>query len=147
MHAVVTATPTPLPVAIAIGKGSEHEGRRLIPLMKSIDIRQKGRGGGRPRKRPKVVYADTKYGMPLNKFYLSGKGIDYQIPSTEKKRKPGRPKRFDEETYHAKRSSIERFFAWMKNYRKLNVRYERLASVFLGLFRVASIMILTKVLK
>ena len=54
-----------LAVSVAIGKGSEHEGRKLIPLIKSISIKH---GEGRPRKNPKRVYADTKYSMALNRF-------------------------------------------------------------------------------
>jgi len=60
-----------LPVTVIIGSGREHEGRKLIPLMESIRIRP-GRRRGRPRKRPSVLHADTKYDMPLNRFYLDG---------------------------------------------------------------------------
>ena len=51
-----------LPVAVLIGSAREHEGRKLIPLMESISIRTDKRG--RPRKRPRTVHADTKYGLP-----------------------------------------------------------------------------------
>jgi hypothetical protein len=65
-----------LPVAVMISPANIHEGTRLIPLMESISIET----GKRPRKRPKAVYADTKYATPLNRFYLDGKQIRSQIP-------------------------------------------------------------------
>lgn len=129
---------------MTIGKGSEHEGRKLIPLMKSIGIRH---GRGRPRKNPKRVYADTKYSMALNRFYLDNRKVKSQIPSTATKRRPGRPRLLDKPTYHKVRYTVERFFAWTENFRKLAIRYERLAETFSGLIHLACIMILWRVLK
>ncbi len=61
-----------LPVAVNIGKGSEHEGRKPIPLLRSIAIRH---GRGRPKKSPECVNADTKYSMALNRYYLDNRKI------------------------------------------------------------------------
>ena len=128
-----------LPVAVAIGSGREHEGRKLTPVMESIHISQ---AKGRPRKRPRTLYADTKYDMPLNRFYLDGKGIRSQIPDNPtRKRRPGRPRVFDEPTYHRIRSSIERFNAWIKAFRRVATRYDRLASVYMGFVHLACIVI------
>lgn len=105
VHAVTTKDS--LPVALALGPGNAHEGRKLIPIMESIDIRH---GRGRPRKKPRVLYADTKYNMPLNRFYLDGKHVRSQTPDPPaKKRKPGRPRAFDKQAYNRVRSMIERF--------------------------------------
>lgn len=134
-----------LPVAVAIGSAGEHEGRRLIPLMESISIKPEKRG--RPRKRPNAVYADTKYSMPLNRFYLSKKRVDYQIPSTEKKRKRGRPKNLDRTTYHSVRYTIERFFGWMKAFRSIIIRYERLVATYFGFVHLACITLYLRILK
>jgi len=103
--------------------------------------------GGRPRKRPRKVYADTKYGTPPVKFYLDKKRIRSQIPRSTKKRRLGRPRIFDEAAYKKTRSTIERFFSWLKNFKKLTLRYERLASVFLAFILVACFLILWRVLK
>jgi transposase len=129
-----------LPVAVAIGSGREHEGRKLIPVMESIHI---CRGKGRPRKRPRTLYADTKYNMPRNRFFLDGKGIRSQIPDnpTRKRKRPGRPRAFDEPTYHRIRSSIEKFNAWIKAFRRVATRYDRLASVYMGFVYLACIVI------
>ena len=122
-----------------------HEGSRLIPLMESISIKT----GRRPRKRPKTVYADTKYAMPLNRFYLDKKRIRSQMPDSPNKTKerPGRPRVFDKETYHGVRYNVERFFGWLENYRKIATRYERLPQMFLAMIYLACILILWRVLK
>lgn len=143
LHAVVNEQSAP--VSVAIGEGDEHEGRRLIPLMQSISIKHHGRG--RPRKNPKQLYGDTKYHMHLNRFYLDRRKIKQQIPSTEKKRKPGRPRQFNKALYGKVRYSVERFFAWIENFRKLTVRYERLSETFSALIHIACIMILWRVLR
>lgn len=115
-----------------------------MPLMESIKIKSRK---GRPRRRARKVYADTKYSTPLVRAYLDKKHIKSQIPSSTKKRRPGRPRIFDEATYKKTRSTIERFFSWLKNFKKLTVRYERLAEVFLAFILVACFIILWRVLK
>ncbi|MEM0287641.1 MAG: hypothetical protein QXG05_05695 [Nitrososphaerota archaeon] len=69
--------------------------------MESINVKQRK---GRTRRRPKVLYADTKYNMHLNKFYLDGK-----------KKRPGRQRAFDKQAYNCIRSMIELFNGWIKS--------------------------------
>ena len=145
MHAI--ATKESIPVAIAIGPGDQHEGKELITLMESIRIEHPEGKRGRPRRRPKRMYADDKYGMHINRFYLDAKRVNSHIPSRKEKKHQGRPRIFDKASYKKVRSMIERSFGWIKNFRKIIIRYERLAITFLGLIRLASIMILWRVLK
>lgn len=134
-----------LPVALALGPGNAHEGRKLIPVMESIGIRH---GRGRPRKRPKVLYADTKYNMPLNKFYLDGKKIRSQMPEqSTKKRRPGRPRAFDKSAYNRVRSMIERFNGWIKAFRRVATRFDRLPQVYMGFVHLACIMVYLRILQ
>jgi transposase len=136
-----------LPVAVTTGAANQHEGRKLIPIMKSISIKHDGRGG-RPRKRPKVLYADTKYNMPLNKFYLDKKHVRSQMPDPPgKKKRPGRPRVFDESAYNRVRSMIERFNGWIKAFRRVATRYDRLPEVYMGFVHLACIMIYLRVLQ
>ncbi len=132
-----------------IGSAGEHEGRKLIPLIESISIRQPEGKAGRPRKRPKTVYANTKYSMPLNRFYLNKKHIKSQIPDNpnKTKKRPGRPRKFDKVTYHGIRYNVERFFGWLENFKKITMRYERIPNVFLALIYLVCILILWRVLK
>lgn len=134
-----------LPVAVVIGSGREHEGRKLIPIMESIGIKH---GRGRQRKRPWTLYADTKYDTPLNRFYLDGKRIKSQIRSNpNRKRRPGRPRLFDKAAYNRVRSAVERFNTWIKAFRRITIRYDRLPSVYLGFVHLACIVIYLRILQ
>lgn len=146
MHAVTTKDS--LPVALAISAGNVHEGRKLIPIVESISVKHDGKRGGRPRKRPRVLYADTKYNMPLNRFYLDGKKIRSQMPEPPgKKRRAGRPRLFDKSAYNHVRSMIERFNGWIKASRRIATRYDRLPQVYMGFVHIASIMVYLRILQ
>ena len=111
--------------------------------MESISIKQGNKG--RPKKRPGVLYADTKYNMPLNLLYLDCKRIKAQMPEVStKKRRPGRPRLFIKTLYNKIRSMIERFYGWMKAFRRIIIRYERLPSTYLGFVQVGCIIILLR---
>jgi len=45
------------------------------------------------------------------------------------------------ELYRRIRSAIERFFGWLKSFRRITIRYERLASTYKALVTIASIII------
>jgi len=93
-----------------------------------------------------ILYADTKYNMPLNIFYLDGKRIKSRMPeASTKKRRPGRQRTFDKTVYNKVRSMIERFYAWMKAFRRIVIRYERLPSTYLGFVQLGCILVLLRV--
>ena len=127
-----------LPIAVTIGPGDEHEGRKLIPLIESIKIKQRR---GRPRRRPKVIYGDNKYDMPLNMFYLRKRRIRSQIH----RKKPHR--NFDKESYSRMRSAIERFNGWIKAFRRVLIRFDRLSSVYTAFVHFACIVIYLRILQ
>jgi hypothetical protein len=52
--------------------------------MESISVKN---GIGRPRRRPEVLHADTRYDVPLNKFYLHDKRVKSQMPDPPGKKK------------------------------------------------------------
>jgi transposase len=134
-----------LPVTVTISPANIHEGMKLISLINSISIRT----GHRPRRRPRTVYADTKYATPLNRMYLDKHNIRSQIPDppTKTRKTPGRPRLFDKQTYHGVRYNVERFFGWLENYRKLAVRYERISKMYMALIYLACTLILWRVMK
>jgi transposase len=113
----------------------------LFPLLKSIRIS----GTRRPRSRPRRVYADNKYHTPLVMMYLASRGIAARIKErVNKKKRPGRPSLFDYKTYTRVRSSIERFFAWLKSFRRIQTRYDRLTSTYRGFLQLGCVMILMR---
>jgi transposase len=113
----------------------------LFPLLKGIRIGS----SHRPRSRPKRVYADTKYNTPLVMMYLAVRGIAARIKErANRKKRPGRPRVFDYENYVRIRSGVERFFAWLKSFRKIQTRYDRLASTYIGFVQLGCVMILMR---
>ncbi|MEJ5346997.1 MAG: transposase, partial [Chloroflexus sp.] len=82
---------------------------------------------GRPRTRPKEVVADKAYDRAALRRDLRRRGIKPTISSREqrnrKRPKRGRPLRTGPNYQH--RWKVERCFAWMDNYRRLVVRYDR----------------------
>jgi len=108
-------------------------------------------GMGRPKTRPKEVYTDSAYDTREIRSYLRRRGVKANIPFNPRNRlkpKRGRPCRFDEEAYKHVRGCVERFFAWLKGgFKRLTLRWERLASTFLGLVQLACIMICWRVLR
>ena len=121
-------------MSIAIGPANEHDSRKLIPLMEGVSIRT----GARPRQRPRELCADKAYSTFIVRAYLRRRRVKTQIPNRSKKRRPGRPPSFDKEAYKKHRSSVERFFSVLKGgFRRLAIRYERLASTYLGLIQLA----------
>ncbi len=108
-------------------------------------VRVKNEGAGGPRKRPKVLIADSAYDAKRIRRYLRRRGIRANVARNkrnQKRVKPGRPTHFDEDGYSVARSSAERFFSWLKcGFRRLAIRYERIPSVFLALIHIACIVI------
>jgi transposase len=83
-------------------------------------------------------------------MYLAARGIAARIKERangkkEEKKRPGRPVLFDYETYTRVRSSVERFFGWLlKSFRRIQTRYERLASTYLGFLQIGCVIILVR---
>jgi len=93
-------------------------------------------------RKPDELYGDKAYDTFIVRTYLSGRRIKAQIPRRSTKRHPGRPSSFDEASYKKRRSSVERFFSVLKGgFRRLAIRYERLASTFRGLIQIACFII------
>jgi transposase len=79
-------------------------------------------------------------------MYLAGRGIiAARIKErVNRRRRPGRLNFFDYGMYTKIRSSIERFFAWMKSFRRIQTRYDRLTSTYLGFLQLGCVMILMR---
>jgi len=92
---------------------------------------------GRPKCRPGCIWADTKYHILLVLTYLYNRHIKAQIKErSNTKPKHGRPNIFLYQRNKSVRSSVERFFGWLKSFRRIQTRYERLASIYLGFIQL-----------
>ncbi|MDG6921397.1 MAG: transposase [Nitrososphaerota archaeon] len=86
--------------------------------------------------------------MPLNKFYLDGKHVRSQMPDPPgKKKRPGRPRAFDKQAYNRVMSMIGRFNGWIKAFRRVATRFDRLPQVYMGFVHLACIMVHLRVLQ
>ncbi len=124
-----------MPWAACTTPAHGEERAQVIPLLDSLHIRTGKRG--RPRKRLKVLAADKGYDAKGLRQRLRTRGIRPQIPKRVwKSRKPrGRPIKQEVPRYQA-----ERTFAWFqRKYRRLVVRWERLAACFNAFLAIAMI--------
>jgi transposase len=96
--------------------------------------------GGRPRQKPERVIAERAYDSDPLRMRLKARGIELACPHRKSRRKPptqdGRALR-----RYRKRWKVERTFAWLGNFRRLVVRYERHLLMYQAFFRIACLLI------
>jgi IS5 family transposase len=133
IHSLTDGAGMPLSSCTTPANGDERA--QVIPLLDTLQVRT-GKPG-RPRKRLKVLAADKGYDAKDLRRRLRTRGIRPQIPKRVwKSRKPrGRPI-----TQAVPRYQAERTFAWFqRKYRRLVVRWERLAACFNAFLAIAMI--------
>jgi transposase len=133
IHSLTDAAGMPLAARTTPANGDERA--QVLPLLDTLRIRTGARG--RPRQRFKVLAADQGDDAKDLRQRLRRRGIRPQIPKRVwKTKKPrGRPIKQDVPRFQA-----ERTFAWFqRKYRRLVVRWERLAACFNALLARAMI--------
>ena len=133
IHSLTDAAGMPLANRTTPANGNERA--QVLPLLDAVRLRTGKQG--RPRKRPKVLAADKGYDAKALRLQVRQRGIRAQIPKRVwKSKKPrGRPIKMDVPRFQA-----ERTFAWFqKKYRRLVVRWERLAAGFNAFLAIAMI--------
>ena len=97
-------------------------------------------GPGRPRSKPERLIADRAYDSDPLRGRLQRRGIQLICPHRSNRRKPatqdGRALR-----RYRRRWKIERTFAWLGNFRRLVVRYERSLRMYNAFFHIACLVI------
>ncbi len=99
------------------------------------------RGRGCPRSRPRELVADRGYDSRAFRERLRCLGIKPCIP--ERRGKKPRPGRKAQVSNFCHRWVVERTFAWLHNFRRLVIRYERKAYVYFGFVLLAFVVLLT----
>jgi len=130
-----------LPLGFQLASAQRAEVKLAEQTLRSIRVRRSR--GGHPRCRPKKLIADRGYDSMALRRALKRRGIQTCIPQIRRKqarRKPGRPLK-DRSAEYRRRWVIERTFAWLGNYRRLLVRWERRLEVYRGFFTLALILI------
>ena len=109
------------PLAVWLTGANVHDSVIFEDLIEALEPIKRPRG--RPRVRPDKLYADKGYDYPRCRGYLRHRGISCRIArrGIESSDKLGRH-----------RWVVERTFAWLNRFRRLTVRYERLADLHLA---------------
>lgn len=108
-----------IPLATRITAANVHDIRMLETM---VDVIPPLRGQrGRPRKRPEKLHADKAYASRAMRKALRKRGIRARIArkGVDTSQKLGRH-----------RWVVERTIAWLNNYRRLKVGYERRADIY-----------------
>jgi transposase len=133
IHSLTDGAGMPLSTRTTPANGNERA--QVIPLLDTLRIHTGKRG--RPRKRFKVLAMDKGYDANDLRHRLRTRGIRPQIAKRvwKGRKSRGRPIKQDFPRFQA-----ERTFAWFqRKYRRLVVRWERLAACFNAFLVIALI--------
>ena len=125
-----------VPIGGLVASAQEAEIKLAEPPLATVNV---PRRRGRPRSRPLELVADRGYDSRPFRCRLRRRGIKPCIP--ERRGKKPRPGRKADVSNYRERWKVERTFAWLGNFRRLVVRYERLAHVYFAFVLVAFILI------
>ena len=126
-----------IPLGALLASATPHEVRLAEATLARVKV---PRRRGRPRSKPQRIIADKAYASDPLRRRLQQRGIELIVPYRwYKKEKPFADRR--KLRRYRRRWKIERTNAWLGNYRRLAVRYDRLLSVYQGFFHVACLMI------
>ena len=113
-----------LPILLKITQGQAHDGRSAQDMLGTV-----GRGD--------VLVADRAYDSNALRETLAARGARANVRAMPNRLKPPR---FNKRLYR-KRNLVERFFNKLKHFRAVATRYEKRASNYLALVKLASIRI------
>jgi IS5 family transposase len=117
------------------GPANEHESRLFEAMLDIVEPIRRPRG--RPRKRPDKLHADKAFDIPRCRAYLRRRGIKDRIArkGVESSEKLGRH-----------RWVVERTLAWLLQFRRLAIRYERRDDIHLALLDLGCALICLRTL-
>ena len=119
-----------LPVAVSVGSASPHEVQLVEETLDSRFTEEK----------PERLIGDRAYDSDPLDERLAEQGILLIAPHKRNRKKP---KTQDGRTLrrYRKRWKVERLFAWLQNYRRILVRYDRFLENYLAFVHLACIII------
>ena len=135
-----------VPLGIRLYAASPAEVRLAEETLETIRVGRRHQGG-HPRQKPERVIADKGYDSDALRERLRRRGITLIAPHRSNRRRTppqdGRVLR-----RYRKRWIVERSIAWLGNFRRLVVRYDRSLTIYQAFIHIACFMIvLRKVLK
>ena len=129
------------PLAIEVTAGQVHESTRAESVIGQAVATRIGRRRKRKRRRckPRKLAGDKGYSVQRLRDWLREQRIQPVIPhkDNEKARHdPSLP--FDKEAYRG-RAVVEQCVGWLKEYRRIGTRFEKLAVNYHGMLQLAMI--------
>jgi transposase len=121
-------------VAVLVSPGQVHESTQFENLMESIEVRSLR---GPAKRRPARIVGDKAYSAGHIREWLSTHRIEDVIPHRDNE--AGRAGPFDRDSYRS-RNIIERTIGWLKEFRRVATRYEKLAVHYLGMIKLGMIL-------
>ncbi len=98
---------------------------------------------GRPRQKPERLIADRGYDSDPLRKQLARRGIELIVPHRKNRRKPSTHDSRVLRPYR-RRWTVELTIAWLGNFRRLVVRYDRSLTIYQAFFRIACFMIVSR---
>lgn len=120
IHALVDANG--LPIALKLTEGQAHDGRSAADLLDGVRAGQ-------------ILLADRAYDSNVLRETMTARGAWTNIRPMPHRRDPPAFSRF----LYRYRNLVERFFNRLKHYRAIATRYEKRATNYLALVKLASI--------
>lgn len=91
-----------------------------------------------PKKRPKMLIADKGYDAKWLRKELSKRHIKHRIPKRRKQKQKDEPKYNERiKPYYRTRWIVERTNAWLQNYRRVTVRWDRYSDSYDAFIEIA----------
>jgi transposase len=123
------------PLAVHLDSASRAEVNLIEQTLEKISVK-KAAAPGAPRRKPDRLVADKAYDSNGFRARVAKRGIKPIIParktSLSATHQDGRSLR-----RYARRWKVERTFAWLLNYRRITVRWERLDYIYGGFVHLA----------
>ena len=123
-----------VPLEVIVSAANQHDVNFILPLV-YLGLPRIGGVPGRPREYPAMVRADSGYTSKDLLAIFHATGIESEIPQ----RQQGTPAGLGQ-----RRWQIERTLAWLKQYRRVGIRRDRLASIYESFVILACAMITYK---
>lgn len=119
-----------------LSAGQSHESKFLEQVLDGVKICRPTTG--RPRQRPNRLAGDKAYSGTRIRNWLRRRRIRPVIPTrSDERRNPS----FDKTAYR-ERNVVERCVGWLKGFRRIGSRFEKLAVNFMAMLRLGMIRIM-----
>jgi transposase len=116
-----------VPLGVSVHSASPAEVRLAEETLRTVSVGDGGRG--HPRQNPERLIVDRGYDSDRLRDALAARGIEQICPHRKNRR---RPKRQDGRALRRYRNrwKVERSIAWIGNYRRLAIRWDRDVHIF-----------------